>query len=361
MLSSLEMHRDNKTWPAPRECGAGFLFANFGKKHTIRWHKYKIPINLTIMKSLPQKLLERLEIIYSKEWTQKILDWFSAERICSFRVNALKSDKTEIEEYLNSNYIPFELATFSELTYLIDKKYEYALKWSDIFYSGKIYVQWISSQIPPLVLNPQKWEKILDVTAAPWSKTTQMAAMIWNDWKIIACEKNQIRFDKLNYNLRLQWAACVESIKADALNIWEIFIEGFFDKILLDAPCSAEWRIDPNNEKTFGFWTLENIKKKQELQLELLAKSIPLLKKWWTLVYSTCTLAPEENEEVVDKVLKKYFDMVIEEIDINIPNSMPWITSFSEKQYSSELTKTIRINPSNLSEWFFIAKLKKSI
>jgi 16S rRNA C967 or C1407 C5-methylase (RsmB/RsmF family) len=69
-----------------------------------------------------------------------------------------------------------------------------------------------------------------------------------------------------------------------------------FDLILLDAPCSAEGRIHIPNEKSYGFWTLENITKKAEMQYDLLSNAVKVLNKGGTLVYSTCTLAPEENE-----------------------------------------------------------------
>ncbi|EKE29905.1 MAG: fmu (sun) protein [uncultured bacterium (gcode 4)] len=311
------------------------------------------------MKNLPQEFLERLKKIYSEEDYQEILKWFEAERITSFRINTLMSDKKEVEDYLNANDMSFTIADFSEIAYIIDKKHEFTLKWSKLFYSGKIYVQWIASQIPAIVLSPVKWDIILDVTAAPWSKTTQMAAMTNNSCRIVAAEKNQIRFDKLNYNLKLQWVTCTQTVKIDALDLSKNFEPETFDKILLDAPCSAEWRININNEKTFWFWTIENIRKKHELQMDLIEHVIPLLKKWGTLVYSTCTLAPEENEEVIDAVLKRNFNISLAEIDFTLPNSLPWIIEFWSKKYSRDLSKALRISPSELSEWFFIAKLIK--
>ncbi|EKE27537.1 MAG: tRNA/rRNA cytosine-C5-methylase [uncultured bacterium (gcode 4)] len=311
------------------------------------------------MTNLPLELLERLKKIYTEKDYQDILAWFDAERITSFRINTLLSDKKEVEDYLNENEISFRISDFSEITYIIDKKHEFALKWSRLFYSGKIYVQGIASQIPALVLAPEKWDIILDVTAAPWSKTTQIAAMTKNSCRIVAAEKNQIRFDKLNYNLKLQWVTCTQTVKIDALDLDKNFEPWTFDRILLDAPCSAEWRINTSNEKTFWFWTLDNIAKKQELQLSLLEHVIPLLKKWGTIVYSTCTLAPEENEEVVDTILKKHFNISLSEIDIALPKTIKWITEFGSKKYSKDMNKTIRINPSALSEGFFVAKLIK--
>jgi len=312
------------------------------------------------MKTPSKEFFDRLEMIYWKEDYEKIIKWLDWNRKTSFRINTLKSDKTEIETFLDANNIDFEISAISPIAYIIDRKYEYLLKWSDIFYSGKIYVQWLASMIPPIVLEPQKWEKILDVTAAPGSKTTQIAAIMNNSWTVDAIEQNQIRFDKLNYNIKLQWVTNTKTHKIDAKHLWLNFPNNYFDKILLDAPCSAEWRINLNEEKSFWFWNIENIAKKQTLQLELLSSVIPLLKKWWMLIYSTCTLAPEENEEVINKIVNKYDDLEIWDINLEIPDSKSWITEFGLNRYNKNVTKTLRILPSSYSEWFFVAKIIKA-
>ncbi|MDD2909268.1 MAG: RsmB/NOP family class I SAM-dependent RNA methyltransferase, partial [Candidatus Gracilibacteria bacterium] len=280
-------------------------------------------------------------------------------RKTSFRINILKSNKEEIETYLTTNNIEFEISSFSDIAYIIDKKHEYTLKGSDIFYSGKIYIQGLSSMLPPIILNPKRSEKILDVTAAPGSKTTQLAAMINNSGEIAAIEHNQIRFDKLNYNLKLQGVTNTNTHKIHAKHLSYNFANNYFDRILFDAPCSAEGRINLANEKTFGFWTLENIAKNQAVQLELLETVIPLLKTGGTLVYSTCTLAPEENEEVVNRIVNKFDNLEIESFDTEIEGSMPGITEFESKKYNKNLSKTLRVLPSILNEGFFIAKIVK--
>lgn len=309
-----------------------------------------------------KKLIDRIKKIYSESDFDLIIKWFSSERKTSFRINTLKWNREKIENFLNSKNILFQKINYSDIIYIIDKKDEYTLKWSDIFYNWEIYLQWISSMIPVMALNPKKWDKILDTTAAPWSKTTQIAALIENNWEIVACEQNQIRFDKLNYNIDLQWANCIKTHKLDALKLKNIYPENYFDKILLDAPCSAEGRINLNIEKTYWFWSLENIYKKQKIQLELLQSVIPLLKKWWELVYSTCTMAPEENEEVINEIINLYNDLEIIETYIDlIDYTRDWIVEFGNKKFINEIKKTKRILPSNITEGFYIAKLKKLI
>lgn len=313
------------------------------------------------MKTLPKLFYSRLEQIYPKDICVKILEAISKPRsIVSFRINHIKSNPREIDEFLIKNSIDFKKIKDLNDAYAIDKKHDYFLKWSEIFYSGKIYIQSLSSMIPAIILEPNEWEKILDVTAAPWSKTTQIADIMKNSWEIFGIEQNQIRFDKLNYNIKLQWVINTTTYKTDANKIGALFKKEYFDKILLDAPCSAEWRIDLSNEKTFSFWNIENIKKKKVLQIQLIETVIPLLKNKWILVYSTCTMAPEENEEVISYILEKYPEIKLEKIELKINWLINWIREFSWNKYFGDTDKTLRIIPTNINEWFFVAKLKKS-
>lgn len=110
-------------------------------------------------KPLPKKLLSRLASFLSSEDYQKVLGGWRVERVCSFRVNTLKSNPEEIEEALNKMGIPFQKVPFLPLAYVIDKKHEFALKGTDIYYAGKIYVQGLASQLPAIFLGfetPQK-------------------------------------------------------------------------------------------------------------------------------------------------------------------------------------------------------------
>ncbi len=156
-------------------------------------------------------------------------------------------------------------------------------------------MQSLSSLLPAIILDPQPFEKILDVCSAPGSKTTQIAAMSNDSAHILALEQNQIRYDKMMHNIRLQNAKSITAHKIDARKFLND-IEEEFDAILLDAPCSAEGRILLDDEKTFSFFSMDNIQKKAELQKDLIATAFLRLKRGGRLVYSTCTIAPEENE-----------------------------------------------------------------
>ena len=140
-------------------------------------------------------------------------------------------------------------------------------------------MQGLASQLPAIALEVKEGMKVLDVTAAPGSKTTQIAALMNNTGTIVACEKHQIRHDKLVHNIKLQGAANIETHKIDALKLMTELDRESFDAILLDAPCSAEGRIKLSDERSYGFWSLTNIREKAIIQRDLLEASIPLLKK----------------------------------------------------------------------------------
>lgn len=311
-------------------------------------------------KSLPGELTQRLKTILGDKYNS-VLDAFSHERRGSFRINTLKWDGSEVFAELDEKWIITEKFSGIDGVYVFDRIHEYAMKWTHAFYDGKIYLQSIASMLPVLVLTPESWEHILDVCAAPGSKTTQMSAMMENTGTIIAIEQNQIRYDKLMHNTRLQWATNIEWVKMDARKYLAEDIDSF-NRVLLDAPCSAEWRISLDNEKSFWFWSLANIRDKSDLQYELLELAFANLKSWGTLVYSTCTLAPEENEWVISHFLRKHSDATLEDIDIWLSGKSWWtpgISEFAGEKYNENITKTVRILPSDETEGFYLAKIRK--
>jgi NOL1/NOP2/sun family putative RNA methylase len=321
---------------------------------------------------LPSLLTSRLKTITGDHYDE-VIAAFAKNRKWSLRINTLKSDGTDVIQEFSEKGIILEEFTGFEWVYMFDREHEYAIKGSTSFYEGKIYLQSIASMLPVFVLEPESDEIILDVCAAPGSKTTQIAMMMENTGKIFAIEQNQIRFDKLMHNCKLQWASIIEWVKMDARHflsdtggavvVSHIDSDICFDRILLDAPCSAEGRIFLDNEKTYGFWSLDNIVKKAALQLELLLQAFEKLEEGGVLVYSTCTLAPEENEWVITELLKTHTNAILEPIDIGLGDKSWWtpgLVSFGRNTvYSPELLKTVRILPSDETEGFYIAKIRK--
>ena len=250
---------------------------------------------------LPDFFIKRLEQQYGKELLETIVAGFEKKRYTTLRVNTLKSNNQEIEEVLKDNNIEFEKANISDNAYILKNANEIQIQDLEIFNQGKIYLQSLSSMLPPIVLGPKENLDILDMAAAPGGKTTQMAAISNNKAHITACERNPIRAEKLKYNLEKQGASCVFCMVKDARDIDNFFS---FDQILLDAPCSGSGTLDLENEKLGKYFTEGLIDKSVKTQKQLLNKAINILKKDSEMVYSTCSILQEENEEVIRNALK---------------------------------------------------------
>ncbi|MDP5039062.1 MAG: RsmB/NOP family class I SAM-dependent RNA methyltransferase, partial [Candidatus Gracilibacteria bacterium] len=289
---------------------------------------------------------ERIEKIYSKKDIEIIKKGLNIKkRNVSFRVNTTKSTKEEIELELIKNNIKIEKIDFIKNAYILKNSIERDLWNLDFYKDGKIYIQTISSQIPVNIMDLQSGKTILDVASAPGGKTSQMADFINNNGKIFANEIDKIRIEKLNFTLKRQSSSCVEVIKNDARNLKKVFKEKTFDYILADLPCSAEGRINLSIEKSYGFWKEEIIQKNSNLQKEILENNIDLLKENGILVYSTCTIAPEENEEVVEYILQKFSNLELIDFNINIENIRNGIKEFNGKKYNFDTNKVKRFIP----------------
>ena len=317
---------------------------------------------------LPQELIDRLEEIYTKEELKIIESGFNCEaRKPSFRINTLKTTTKEVLDALKEANLEVEKVKFLKNWYILLNGQEKDLWDLDFYKQGKIYMQSISSQLPVDLLDIADFHKVLDITAAPGWKTSQASALLKNTWEVIANDNNQIRIDKLNFTLNKQGCKNVKVIKTDARLIAEKnenneeqsgYIN-YFNHIIADLPCSAEWKINVNKEKTYWFWNLWVVKRNFKLQKEILNSIIPMLRVNWTLMYSTCTLAPEENEAVVHMILSLYPDLELVDTNIDYKYAKNGIKGFWKHVYRKDVTKCIRILPSEEAEGFFVAKFRK--
>jgi len=153
---------------------------------------------------IPNFLNEIIKKQYNKDVIERILNGYNCQRKVTLRVNTIKSTKKEIEIILKNNNIEFSSVSWNENALIIENVKEDKIRELDIYKEGKIYLQSLSSMLPPIILEPLATENILDMTAAPGGKTSQIAAMCDNKGMITACEKNKIRMDRLKYNLEKQ-------------------------------------------------------------------------------------------------------------------------------------------------------------
>lgn len=299
-------------------------------------------------KHVPEFLIEMLNQQYGEEITSKILEGYSQKRKVTFRVNTLKTSIEKVEEVLKNNNIEFEKVSWSDVAYIVKNVREDTLKELEIYKKGEIYLQSLSSMLPPIVLEPKENTDILDMCAAPGGKTTELASLTNNNANITACELNKIRIEKLKYNIEKQGATSVYIMQEDSRRINDFFS---FDNILLDAPCSGSGTLnveDVNLEKTF---TEKLIEKSQKSQLELLNKAVKILKQGQEMVYSTCSILNVENEEIVSKILK---NNKVEIVPIEFEGKEE-LTLLPTK-----IDGTLCVMPTEFYEGFFIAKIRKN-
>ena len=291
-------------------------------------------------KQIPQFLKDLLIEQYGEEISAKIENGYKAQRPVTLRVNNLKTSLEKAKEKLDEAQIEYETISWYEKALIIKNVREEEIRKLKIYENGEIYLQSLSSMLPPIILEPKAGENILDMTAAPGGKTTEIAALTENKAYITACEKNKIRAERLKFNLQKQGVKSANIMVEDARKLSDYFS---FDKILLDAPCSGsgtENIFDKNFSK-------ELVERSVKFQEELLSKALKILKPGGEMVYSTCSILKQENEKVLERVLSKG-NAQIEPITVQDIEILP-----------SKIAGTITVCPTENYEGFFIAKIKK--
>ncbi len=276
---------------------------------------------------------------YGAETAENIRTGFSSDRPVTFRANTLKTTVSEVLFALSG--FELERVPWYEAAFVLRGEREAALQETALFREGKIYMQSLSSMLPPLYLEPKAGESILDMTAAPGGKTTQLLSLSGGKALVTACERDKIRFERLKFNLERQGASRVSAMRCDAAEL-DDFLS--FDKILLDAPCTGTGTASPSNPIRFSQKYLEKCVRMQE---RLLKKALKLLKKGGMLVYSTCSVLKEENELLLARVLP---EMKAGLVPIAPFEGIPTLPSREG---------TVAVMPTQLYEGFFVAKITK--
>ncbi|MFH1365145.1 MAG: NOL1/NOP2/sun family putative RNA methylase [archaeon] len=226
---------------------------------------------------------------------------------------------------------------------------------------GYYYIQEIASMLSIIALSPKPNELFLDLCASPGSKTTQAASFMENKGTIIANEVSMQREKILASNLERCGVTNAIILKRDGETLCRRFKqrEIYFDKILVDAPCSGEGTLR-STPKTYIMWNIKTVQGLPRIQKKLCESAFEILKKGGEMIYSTCTHAPEENEGVVDFILEKFKGQIeIKEIFLPI-KTRKGILSWNQKEHNKELTKCNRVYPQdNDTEGFFLAKFRR--
>lgn len=284
---------------------------------------------------------------------------FTEPKPTTFRVNTLKADAATIRRQLTDLGFHVEPVFWYRDAFILRRGRLRELQQTPFYQNGEIYVQSLSSMIPALMLDPQPEERVLDLTAAPGSKTTQMACLMKNTGTIVANDSDRVRFYKLRANIFQQAAKNVDV----QLGFGERFGKTHpdaFDRVLVDAPCSAEGRFLVNEPASYRYWKPRKIHEMAGKQRRLIRAGGLALKPGGILVYSTCTFAPEENEGIIDAFLREnapFFEL--EHPGLSLPNAVSGLSSWQKQAFQPAIAQTRRILPTPDMEGFFVARLKK--
>ena len=288
---------------------------------------------------MPAFFIEKLKREYGEEYG-RVLEGF-ARRPVTLRVNTLKTEVTAVEHALSALGISVRRVDWYSDALVVENAREHVLEETALYQRGEIYLQSLSSMLPPLLVKPQAGESVLDMTAAPGGKTAQLSALSGGQALITACEKDKIRFERLLFNLKRQGVPRVNAMQTDAIKLDEFFR---FDKILLDAPCSGSGTVIEGEPIRLSEKLLSACVRAQTALLE---KGLKLLKKGGTLVYSTCSVLKEENEEILEKVLPRVGGELVPVEGLDFLPILP------------SKAGTVTVCPNGLFEGFFLAVIKK--
>ncbi|WKZ30470.1 MAG: RsmB/NOP family class I SAM-dependent RNA methyltransferase [Candidatus Dojkabacteria bacterium] len=300
------------------------------------------------------QLIERVAAIFaiSEEEARQLLSQTEKK---SLRINTLVANEPEIVAQIKEKGIGLQPIHWMESAY----HSPFLSNLDEELAQGKVYIQNASSFLPVLALNPQKGEKILDICSSPGGKLSHIAAVVNNEAELWANDLSVARISKLQRVLSLLKVK-TERVTAFPAQRIDQFVNELFDKILLDAPCSGEGMMTLNDSETIKVWGTKRIKRLAFQQKKMITAAFRLLRKGGTLVYSTCTFGPEENEEVIAHLLEQFSDAEIQPFPIDmIPEVVPGLTSWRKKKFPQELALTKRVKPTSNMEGFYVAIIRR--
>ena len=277
----------------------------------------------------------------------------------AIRVNELKSDKKEVLAQLNRWEVNYSLHPINPHGIILHED-KIPISHTLLYFTGAIAYQGIASQLPVLALDPKPGESVLEMAASPGSKATQIAALLGNRGKLVL---NDVSTNRLQ-------ALVANSVRCGVMNDVTLNLTGqrlgtllpeFFDRVLLDAPCSALGTLAENSGELNRWWSQRAIRKFSNVQQLLLISAIKTAKVGGTIVYSTCSVAPEENEMLIQKMVENY-PVEIEPIPFADAEPIsPGFLSYQDHKFPPAMELTCRTFPHRSGmEGFFIAKLRKT-
>ncbi len=275
-----------------------------------------LPGYLTAYYSHPLWMVKRYLNRFGREQTEKLLAANNEKPYLTLKINALKTNPEEFKTLLNSvnlkfnqgKYLPefFQLQNLTNIT-----AWEYFIK-------GYFNIQDESAGLACRLLGVSPGMRVLDLCAAPGGKTAYLAGLMQNKGEIVAIDKFESRLKIFNKNIERLGVSCVKTIASDAMDYND---SELFDRVLADVPCSGTGTL---SKKPDIKWKrdLLDIRNMTEIQFNLLEKASSQVKKDGVLVYSTCSIEPEENFEIVERFIKKHNNFILKNAADEFPKEL---------------------------------------
>ena len=269
------------------------------------------------------------------------------------RVNTLKASVERARSALDDEGVDYEPAGWHDRLLAVEGKPGNTWAYVHGWLSGQEEV----SAVPAMVLDPEPGERVLDCCAAPGSKTTHLAALMDDAGLLVANDSNLGRLSALRSNCERCGVTNVAVTKQDARNLsLNPFENDLFDRALVDVPCSCEGTIRKNPD-ALDEWSMDHVEGIAGIQKGILSRAIETTRTGGTVVYSTCTFAPEENEAVIDHALGEY-EVDVVDYDLSLEHSAG-VTGWNGASYDDRVRRAKRIYPhQNDTGGFFCAKLE---
>ena len=311
------------------------------------------------MKNTPPRIHAR----FKERYLEIVDDWEKFEQCLlsqlpkSFRVNTLKASPAEVLEGFSGKGIKLRPVKWCPEAFECD---DVRVSATVEHFTGRIYFQELVSMLPPESIRAELLEsvqpRVLDAAAAPGSKTTQLAALMKNQGVIIANDSDFTRLKALKANIEKTGAVNVVATNSDFRRCES---REKFNFALLDAPCSSEGTIR-KNWNALTYWSEKRIFDFSRLQKQLLVRAFDLVEQNGVLVYSTCTYAPEENEGVVEFLLKERENASLEPVSFDGLKASPAVAEWKGRRFDERIGNALRVWPHhNDTGGFFLAKIRK--
>ena len=285
----------------------------------------------------------------------------------SFRANTLKGRCGDLVKELREAGVPFTKHALSDWSFTTTPEGEVQLKETVAYKEGRLYSQGLASQLPALVSPMREGDRVLDACAAPGGKAALLAMRLGEGGTgLVACDRAPGRYGILCHTLKLMGATKARPLLCDMRTPPEMITNKTWDHILVDAPCTGTGTVRVDIRRTWEHLGIDYeayVLSRARIQISLIERAASLLAPGGTLVYSTCSMDPRENEAVVEHLL--HLRAPLEPVDLSSwakrfgDASAPGVAAFRGTTYGAFTAACLRLWPTEAHEGFFVSMVRR--